>query len=92
MGDSTYGLAPLNLLVVFLVFGLMLLLPWSELWRKLAVGMCWQKGRGRSSRRRGHTVRYAEWSRGLIDMRGVRRFCRDHGGRDGAFEAARRPG
>ncbi len=37
MGDSTYGLALLNLLVVFLVFKLMLLLPWSELWRKLAV-------------------------------------------------------
>ncbi len=37
MGDSTCGLAPLNVLVVFLVFGMMLLVPWSELWRKLAV-------------------------------------------------------
>ncbi len=37
MGDSTYDLAPPNLLVVFLVFGLTLLRPWTELWRKPVV-------------------------------------------------------
>ncbi len=31
MGSDAYGFAPLNLLVVVLVFGLMLLVPWSEL-------------------------------------------------------------
>jgi len=31
MGGSTAGLAPLNLLVFVLVFGLLLLFPWSEL-------------------------------------------------------------
>ena len=34
MGDGTAGLAPLNLLVFVLVFGLVLLFPWSELWRR----------------------------------------------------------
>jgi hypothetical protein len=33
MGSGADGFAPLNLLLVVLVFGL-LLLPWSELWRK----------------------------------------------------------
>ncbi len=37
MRSDAYGFALLNLLVVFLVFGLMLLVPWSELWRRLAV-------------------------------------------------------
>jgi len=34
MGRDSYGFAPLNLLVVVLVFGLVLLFPWTELWRK----------------------------------------------------------
>jgi hypothetical protein len=36
MGSDTYGCAPLNLLVVVLVVGL-LLFPWTELWRKAVV-------------------------------------------------------
>jgi IS1 family transposase len=37
MGSDTYGCAPLNLLVVVLIFGLLLLFPWTELWRKTVV-------------------------------------------------------
>ena len=37
MGGNTVGLAPLNLLVFVLVFGLVLLFPWSELWRRPGV-------------------------------------------------------
>ena len=44
MGNSGYGFAPLNLLVVVLVFGLVLLLPWSELWRKPVVREAAAKG------------------------------------------------
>ena len=34
MGGGTVGLAPLSLLVFVLVFGLLLVFPWSELWRR----------------------------------------------------------
>ena len=34
MGRDSYGFAPLNLLVVVLVFGFVLLFRWTELWRK----------------------------------------------------------
>ena len=34
MGGNSVGLAPLNLLVFVLVFGLILLFPWSGLWRR----------------------------------------------------------
>jgi IS1 family transposase len=37
MGSDAYGFAPLNLLLVVLVFGLVLLLPGSLSWRKAAV-------------------------------------------------------
>ena len=37
MGSGTYGLAPLNLLVVVLVLGLVWWLPWREVRRKLVV-------------------------------------------------------
>jgi hypothetical protein len=43
MGSGTYGFAPLNLLLVVLVFGLMLL-PWSKLWRKPVVRETAAKG------------------------------------------------
>ena len=33
MGSGADGIAPLNLLVVVLVFGLLLLFPWTALWR-----------------------------------------------------------
>jgi hypothetical protein len=65
VGRDTYGLAPLNLLLVVLVSGL-LLLPWSELWRLSVVGRRQAKGLGRSSRKQGRTVRSAKWSRGLF--------------------------
>ena len=34
MESDTCGFTPFNLLLVVLVFGLVLLFPWSELWRK----------------------------------------------------------
>ncbi len=34
MGSGTYGSAPLNLLVVVLVFGLVLVFAWPQLWRR----------------------------------------------------------
>ncbi len=34
MGSNTYSGTPLNLLVIVLIFGLELLLPWAELWWK----------------------------------------------------------
>jgi hypothetical protein len=34
MKRGSDSVAPLNLLVVVLVFGLLLLFPWTELWRK----------------------------------------------------------
>lgn len=37
MGADVCGFALLNLLLVVLVFGLVLLFPWSELWRKPVV-------------------------------------------------------
>jgi hypothetical protein len=44
MGSGTYGLAPLNLLVVVLVFGLVLLLLWPELRRKRVVQLAAARG------------------------------------------------
>jgi len=44
MGSGTYGLAPLNWLVVVLVFGLVLLLPWHELRRRPVVQVAAAKG------------------------------------------------
>jgi hypothetical protein len=37
MGRATYGFAPLNLLLVIVVFWLVLLIPWFELWGKPVV-------------------------------------------------------
>lgn len=37
MGTGTYGFGPLNLLLVVLVFGSVLLIPWPKPWRKAAV-------------------------------------------------------
>jgi hypothetical protein len=44
MGSGTDGLAPLNLLVVVLVLGLVLLLPWREVRRKPVVHAATAKG------------------------------------------------
>jgi hypothetical protein len=44
MGSGTYGLAPLNFLVVVLVFGLVLLLLWHESRRKPVVQVAAAKG------------------------------------------------
>jgi len=44
MRSDTYGFAPLNLLSVGLVFGLVLLFPWPELWRKSIVREAAAKG------------------------------------------------
>jgi hypothetical protein len=44
MGRDTYGLTPLILLLVVLVFGLVWLFPWSELWRRPEVWEAAAKG------------------------------------------------
>jgi hypothetical protein len=70
MESGPFGFAPLNLLVVVLVFGLVLLLPWCELWRKPVMREATAKGRGRSSRKQGQIVRYARRGGGLLSRKG----------------------
>jgi hypothetical protein len=44
MGSDTYSGIPLNLLAIVLVFGCVLLFPWTELWRKPRVVKAAVKG------------------------------------------------